>query len=233
MIPLHDRNPTSSKPVVTILLVVVNALVFLYELALSDESLAQIVSTLGMVPARVGLFPGSEEITAGQAFFPLLSSMFLHGGWFHVIGNMWFLWVFGDNIEDRMGHGRFVGFYLLCGVLAGLAHTLMNLNSGVPAIGASGAVSGVMGAYLLLFPGSRVVTLVTLGFLWFRTELPAYVMILYWFVIQLLSGTVSLSVGPGEGGGTAWWAHIGGFIAGVVLVKVFERAPRRRPIYYR
>ncbi|MFQ5816767.1 MAG: rhomboid family intramembrane serine protease [Terriglobia bacterium] len=230
MIPLYDKNPTYSKPVVTIALVVVNALAFFYELSLGEMGRRGLFFTLGMVPARVLLFPASPEIGAGEAFLPLLSSMFLHGGWLHIIGNMWFLWIFGDNIEDRMGHLRYLVFYLLMGVVAGLAHTVVNLHSTVPAIGASGAVSGVMGAYLLLFPRSRVVTLVTLGFFWFRTELPAYVMILYWFAIQLLSGTVSLAA-AGEGG-VAWWAHIGGFVAGVALVKVFQQRQRRRVTYY-
>ncbi len=227
MIPLHDINPTSRRPVVTLALVVVNALAFLFELLLGEPGRTQLVFALGMVPGRVALFPVSAEISAVDAFLPLLTSMFLHGGWLHIIGNMWFLWVFGDNIEDRLGHGRFVVFYLLCGVLAGLAHTVVNWRSMIPAIGASGAVSGVMGAYLLLYPGSRVVTLVTLGWWWFKASLPAYVMILYWFVVQLVSGTVSLGLREGEGGGVAWWAHIGGFVAGAVLVFVFKKPVRR------
>ena len=227
MIPLHDINPTTRRPVVTLALVIVNALAFVFELLLGEPGRTQLVYALGMVPGRVALFPVSPEISAVDAFLPLLTSMFLHGGWLHVIGNMWFLWVFGDNIEDRLGHGRFVVFYLLCGVLAGLAHTVVNLRSMIPAIGASGAVSGVMGAYLLLYPGSRVVTLVTLGLWWFKASLPAYVMILYWFVVQLVSGTVSLGLREGEGGGVAWWAHIGGFVAGAVLVLIFKKPVRR------
>lgn len=228
MIPLHDKNPTYSRPVVTLALVGINALIFLLELLLGETGQQRLFFTLGMVPARVSLFPASPEVSAVDAFLPLLTSMFLHGGFLHIIGNMWFLWVFGDNIEDRMGHGRFVLFYLLCGVLAGLTHVVMNWNSMVPAIGASGAVSGIMGAYLMLFPGSRVVTLVTLGWYWFRTELPAYVMILYWFVIQLISGGLSLAAGSAEGGGVAWWAHIGGFVAGAVFVWLFRRQERPR-----
>lgn len=229
MIPLKDINPTERTPVVTIVLVVINALVFIYELTLAEPEARRLFFTLGMVPARAALFPSSPEIGLGDAFLPLLTSMFLHGGWLHVIGNMWFLWVFGDNIEDRLGHGRFLVFYLLCGVLAGLAHTVMNLASTLPAVGASGAVSGVMGAYLMLFPSSRVVTLITLGWYWFTTRLPAYVMILYWLAVQLLSGTVSL--GQRGEGGVAWWAHIGGFAAGAVLVYLF-RQRQKRPVVH-
>lgn len=231
MIPLRDINPSHSKPLVTIALVLVNALAFFYELSLGDRGLERLLFTLGMVPARIELFPASPDISVGDAFLPLLTSMFLHGGWLHVLGNMWFLWVFGDNVEDRMGHGRFLLFYLLTGVLAGLAHAFTNLESRVPAIGASGAVSGVMGAYLMLFPASRVVTLVTLGFFWFRANLPAYAMILYWFAIQLLSGSLALAGPASARGGVAWWAHIGGFLAGAVLVYVFRRR-RRRASYY-
>lgn len=230
MIPLRDINPTYSKPVVTIALVVANALAFVYELGLGKAGQEQLFSALGMVPARLQLFRVSPEVGAADAFLPLLTSMFLHGGFLHLLGNMWFLWVFGDNIEDQMGHGRFLIFYLLSGVLAGLAHAFTNLNSIVPAIGASGAVSGVMGAYLMLFPGSRVDTLITFGFYWGHMNLPAYAMILYWFVLQLLSGTLALAGPAAQRGGVAWWAHIGGFLAGAVLVWVFRRRQRRRVV---
>lgn len=228
MIPLKDINPTTTKPVVTIALVVANAVAYILELTLGEAGQQRLFYTLGMVPARVLLFPASPDIGVGDAFVPLFTSMFLHGGFLHILGNMWFLWVFGDNIEDRMGHLRFLVFYLLSGVVAGLAHTAMNLQSTIPAIGASGAVSGVMGAYLVLFPSSRVVTLVMLGWYWFRANLPAYVMILYWFAVQLLSGTLSQAAPAAERGGVAWWAHIGGFVAGVVLVWLFRRPQRAR-----
>lgn len=227
MFPLRDINPRSSKPVVTIALVVANALAFLYELSLGSAGQQQLFFALGVIPARARLLTISPTVDFGDVFLPFLSSMFLHGGFWHILGNMWFLWVFGDNIEDRMGHGRFLVFYLLSGLVAGLAHTFMNLDSAVPAIGASGAVSGVMGAYLVLFPTSRVVTLVTLG--WFLTtiNLPAYAIILYWFVVQLVMGGAA-AVGPRAGGGVAWWAHIGGFLAGMALVFLFRRQQRRR-----
>ena len=230
MFPLHDINPRSTTPVVTIALVVANLLAFFYELTLGESGQQRLFFTLGMVPARLALFPASPEIGLGDAFLPLLTSMFLHGGFMHILGNMWFLWVFGDNIEDRLGHGRYLVFYLLSGIAAGLAHAVVNLHSTVPAIGASGAVSGVMGAYLVLFPASRVVTLITLGWWWQRVELPAYVMILYWFVIQVVSGLAS--AGRAAGGGVAWWAHIGGFVAGVLLLFLLRRSRRRKVEFY-
>jgi len=225
MIPLRDANPSHRTPWVTLAVIVVNALVFFYEVSLSEPSLERLVFTLGMVPARVTVFPTSPEIGFGDAFFPLFSSMFLHGGWLHLIGNMWFLWIFGDNIEDRLGHARFLLFYLLCGVTAGGAHTLFNLNSTIPTIGASGAVAGVLGAYFVTFPRARVLTLIPVFFL-NLVELPAYLILLYWFVIQLFSGTASIVTGSAARGGVAWWAHVGGFVIGLVLVKLF--APRRR-----
>jgi len=150
--------------------------------------------------------------------------MFLHGGWLHLIGNMWFLWIFGDNIEDRLGHLRYLVFYLVCGLGAGLAHTLFNLSSAIPTIGASGAVAGVLGGYLLLYPHARVLTLLP----WFfALELPAYVVLALWFVIQLFSGTASLGARDASAGGVAWWAHIGGFLLGLALVKLFaQKSPR-------
>jgi len=153
--------------------------------------------------------------------------MFLHGGWLHLIGNMWFLWIFGDNVEDYLGHVRFLLFYLLCGLAASVAHLAFNLHSTIPTLGASGAIAGVLGAYLLLFPGARILTLVPVFFVWLM-ELPAYVILIYWFVLQLLQGTASLAQ-TAAGGGVAWWAHVGGFVAGLALVKIV--ASRRRRYY--
>jgi membrane associated rhomboid family serine protease len=229
MIPLRDANPSHRAPVVTVFLIVVNCLVFFYELSLGEPGFERLVTTAGMVPSRLLTFASHPEIGFGDAVLPLLSSMFLHGGWLHLIGNMWFLWIFGDNIEDRLGHLKYLLFYLVCGVGAGLAHTLFNLNSNIPTIGASGAVAGVLGGYLLLFPGARVLTLIPAFFL-FMVELPAYLILLYWLVIQLFSGVVSLGAGS-QMQGVAWWAHVGGFVLGLVLVKVFGgRRPQRATI---
>jgi len=225
MIPLRDANPSRRLPFITILLIAANCAVFFYELSLGPHGLQRLVYLLGMVPARVTAFPTNPDIGAGDALVPLLTSMFLHGGWLHLIGNMWFLWIFGDNIEDRLGHLRFLLFYLLCGLGAGLVHTLFNLGSTIPAIGASGAVAGVLGGYFLLFPGARVLTLVPF-FVVFLAELPAWLILLYWFLLQVLSGAISLGARQGEVGGVAWWAHVGGFVSGFVLV--MTRAPRRR-----
>ncbi len=223
MIPLRDINPTYRTPVVTITLIAVNSAVFLYQLMLSREATAALYYSLGMVPARVPLAFTSPEIGFAQAFMPLFTSMFLHGGFWHLLGNMWFLWVFGDNIEERMGHLRFALFYLLCGVGAGLAHVLAELSSTVPAVGASGAVSGVLGAYFVLFPHSRVITLVPLLFVFFTVRLPAVFILGYWFLIQFFSGLGSLGSARGEG--VAWWAHIGGFLLGAFLTKTLR--PRK------
>jgi len=227
MIPLRDTNPSHRVPVVTFGLIGANCLAFFYQLSLSPAGLQRLVFTLGMVPARVTALPTNPDIGLSGAFLPLFTSMFLHGGWLHLLGNMWFLWIFGDNIEDRLGHLRYLLFYLLCGLGAGLAHTLFNLSSTIPTIGASGAVAGVLGGYFLLFPGARVLTLVPAFFI-FMVELPAYLILLYWFVLQLFSGAISLGAPGAEAGGVAWWAHIGGFLLGIVLVWIFGgKRPKR------
>jgi len=225
MIPLRDRNPTYSTPFVTIALIVVNTLIFLYQWSLGPRVGEQFVFAYGMIPARIDLLLTGGGVTFGQTFSPLLTSTFLHGGWLHLIGNMWFLWVFGDNVEDQFGHVRYLVFYLLCGVGAGLVHTLFNLHSTVPAVGASGAISGVLGAYLVMFPGRRVLTVVWVVFFIFTVELPAFILLGYWFVLQALSGLGSL--GMKAAGGVAWWAHIGGFLLGAAFTRAFRR-PRRR-----
>lgn len=225
MIPLRDANPSRHVPLMTFALIGANCLAFFYELTLGEQGLERLVFSLGMVPSRVTAFPVEPGIGFGDAFLPLVTSMFLHGGWMHLIGNMWFLWIFGDNIEDRLGRLRFLLFYVLCGLGAGLTHTVLNLESNIPTIGASGAIAGVLGGYLLLFPGARVLTLVPIGFA-FLVELPAYVILLYWFVIQIFSGAVSLGLQRGQVGGVAWWAHVGGFVLGMVLVKLMAQKRR-------
>lgn len=230
MFPLRDNNPRQSFPVVCVSLIAVNVAVFLYQVGLMLESpraAEAFFYALGSVPALVtealaGRYPLANSLPG------LLTSIFLHGGWMHLLGNMWFLWIFGDNIEDELGHGRFVVFYLSCGLLASLAHYAFNPYSTVPAIGASGAISGVMGAYLVRFPRARVTTLVVLVFFITTIELPAGVMLAYWFFIQLISGASSIGA---EGGGVAWWAHIGGFAAGLLWMRLWMRRRRRpRPV---
>jgi membrane associated rhomboid family serine protease len=221
MIPLKDLTPRRSVPLITYLLIAANVVVFFYQLSLGPHAGEQLVFEFGMVPARVGLALTSPKLSLGGALLPLLTSMFLHGGWLHILGNMWFLWIFGDNVEDRLGHFAYLGFYLVCGLAAGLTHIVFNWGSEVPSIGASGAISGVMGAYLVLFPRSRVLTLVPLLVIWFTVRLPAIIMIGYWFLIQFLSGLATL--GARQAGGVAFWAHVGGFLAGVVLVAGIRR----------
>ena len=216
MIPLRDVIPSRTTPYVTISLVVLNVLVFLYQLSLGDYFGQQFVYEFGLVPAMFS-WPS------------VLSSMFLHGGFLHVGGNMLYLWIFGDNVEDRMGHGRFLAFYLLCGVAAALAQTIAAPNSPVPMVGASGAIAGVMGAYFILYPHSRIVTLVTLLFFWQIMEIPAIMFLGVWFLMQFLSGMGSIATtSHGATGGIAFWAHIAGFAAGAIGVWIFRRPERQR-----
>jgi membrane associated rhomboid family serine protease len=216
MIPLRSSERTYTPATVTIILIVINALVFFFELSLPPYLRQRFIFVYGIVP-------GSFHYSA------LLTSMFLHGGWLHVLGNMWFLWIFGKGIEDLLGHGRFLFFYLLCGILAGMAHVVTNIGSEVPTIGASGAIAGVMGAYLIKFPRARIVTLVPI-FLFLTTfEIPAVFVLLYWFALQFFSGFGSMASSHVYGGDTtAWFAHIGGFIAGMLLVMVIPAQQRWR-----
>jgi membrane associated rhomboid family serine protease len=234
MIPYHDENETQRPAYVTIAIVVLCVLAWLLlQGGGADVALAESVCQLGLIPGeltgtlragmRVPLGEGvSCVISAGSQPANIFTSMFMHGGWMHLIGNMWFLWLFGNNIEDSMTRPRFLAFYLSCGVAAALAQVFAEPGSPVPMVGASGAISGVMGAYLVLYPRVRVFTFVPLGFIMTSLALPAWVMLIYWMVIQVVGG---LSQDVGEGGGVAFWAHLGGFIAGVVLVKLFA-APK-------
>ena len=206
----------------TWLIILANCLVFLFELAMPEHTLLQFFYRLGLVPARYthpawALWVGLPV----DDYFPFLTSMFLHGGWMHLIGNMWFLWVFGDNIEDSMGHVRYAIFYLTCGVAAALLQVFVSPASGIPMVGASGAISGVMGGYLVLYPRVRVFALLILGFFVTSIALPAWTMLLYWAAIQFVSGLFGLL--SQEQGGVAFWAHTGGFVAGLVLIKLFAR----------
>jgi membrane associated rhomboid family serine protease len=233
MFPYRDDNPTLATPVVTLLLIAANVAVWILVQGMgADPALARSVCELGLIPGeflgrvvpgtQVPLSPGEVCVLGVERhWFTPLSSMFLHGGWLHLIGNMWFLWVFGDNIEDSMGRVRFAIFYLISGVAAALLQVLFNPASGIPMVGASGAISGVMGAYLILYPRVRVFALVVLGFFFTSIALPAWTMLLYWAAVQLVSGLFGLLAE--ERGGVAVWAHIGGFVAGVVLIKLFAR----------
>ena len=207
MFPIRDTQPSYSRPVVTILIIVLNVLAFLYEFSLDDYSRNYFIANYGLIPDRFHIWA-------------VFTSMFLHGGWMHIIGNMWFLWIFGDNVEDVMGHGKYLIFYLLCGVAAGMTQVMFNPHSRLPMVGASGAIAGVMGAYLIKFPQSRIVTVVFIFIFLTRIEVPAVLMLLYWFFIQLFSGFGSIGYSQANQGGTAFFAHIGGFIAGMILVKL-------------
>ncbi len=233
MIPLRDDNPTNTTPFVTVSLIVACTLVFFYEFSLGPQAGQLFVYRYGAIPAVIfGRESLPPEVMAVPASFTLITSMFLHGGLLHLIGNMLYLWIFGNNIEDAMGHVRFLLFYLVCGVIAAMSHAMLDPGSVMPMIGASGAISGVLGAYLLLYPRARVLVLIPLGFLFWRMYVPAGFVLGFWFVFQLLSGAVSVG---GGGGGVAWFAHIGGFLAGMFLIGFFKRrsvrffnpAPRR------
>jgi membrane associated rhomboid family serine protease len=227
MIPIRDTIPSRNVPITMYLLILANVLIFLLQLQLPDESLQRFFYYFGIVPARYTHPAWAEYIGLPvDNYWPFVTSMFLHGGWFHLIGNMWTLWIFGDNVEDRMGPVRFLFFYLCCGIAAGIVHFLTNPNSTIPTIGASGAIAGVMGAYFLLFPHSRVITLIPIFFYPVFVALPAVVYLGIWFLTQFLSGVGSFVPGQ-QVGGIAWWAHIGGFVAGMVLCPLFVE--RKRP----
>jgi membrane associated rhomboid family serine protease len=225
VIPLRDENPSSTVPVVTRALIVVNVGVFLYEVSLG-RGLSAFIGDFGLIPLRLlEALRGAENplLVAGT----ILTSTFLHGGWLHLIGNMWYLWIFGDNVEDRMGHVRYLLFYVAGGAASGVLHTMINPDSPLPTVGASGAIAAVLGAYLVLFPRARVVTLVPLFIIVQLMSLPAVVVLGLWFVFQFFSGALSLAYAAGSAGGTAWWGHIGGFAFGMLLARVLAaRTPR-------
>lgn len=235
MFPYHDENETQRFPIVTVALIAANVGAWvLLQGAGAEMPLAKSVCELGLIPAELmqtrpagAAFPMGEGVTCftdpGRQFENVLTSMFMHGSWMHLLGNMWFLWLFGNNIEDSMNRGTFLVFYLMCGLTAAIAQVWTNPASVVPMVGASGAISGVMGAYLVLFPHVRVYAMVPLGFILTRVTLPAWAMLLYWAFIQFASGVTTVGQ---EGGGVAFWAHIGGFVAGVVLVRAMVRTDR-------
>jgi membrane associated rhomboid family serine protease len=217
MIPLRDVIPSRTTPYITVTIIILNALAWFAEVSMPRDVLPVFLQVYGVVP---GDFRPATLIT----------SMFLHGGWMHVIGNMWYLWIFGDNVEDRLGHGRFIVFYLLCGIVAAFGQVFADPTSMLPTIGASGAIAGVMGAYFVLYPHSRVLTLIPLFIFWEVIEVPAIVLLGFWFLIQLFSaGTIAANASTG-GGGVAFMAHVAGFITGILAVFVFRR--RREPDYW-
>jgi membrane associated rhomboid family serine protease len=227
MIPIRDDNPSTITPVVTIAIIGLCTLVFLWQVTLPAEEATRAVYSYGVIPAVLfGRDALPPELVRVPAAFSVLTAMFLHGGWMHLIGNMLYLWIFGNNIEDSMGHVRFVIFYVLCGAAAALAQSALDPSSIVPMIGASGAIAGVLGAYLVLFPRAHVVVVVPLGFFIQPMRLPAILVLGFWFVLQFIQG--GLAVGAKEGGGVAYWAHIGGFVAGIVLIFLFRRRPPPR-----
>jgi membrane associated rhomboid family serine protease len=208
MIPIRDSQQSYSKPLITILIIGINVLAFLFELSLDPYTRNDFIAVFGFVPDQARLSS-------------VLTSMFLHSGWLHLLGNMLFLWVFGDNIEDILGHGKFLLFYVLCGVAAAMGQYAVNPDSRIPMVGASGAIAGVMGAYMMKFPHARI-TLIGWFIIIFSFDLPAYVVLLYWLGLQFFSGLGSISDAASQQGGTAFFAHIGGFIAGLALIHVFK-----------
>jgi membrane associated rhomboid family serine protease len=215
MIPLRDTIRSKSYPVVNTTIIVINILVFFVELSKGDQ-LRQFIFTYGLVPARYTVPSIAAYFSSGQQIFSFLSFMFLHGGFLHLLGNMWSLYIFGDNVEDRLGSFRYLLFYLLCGFASGISHLLINWHSQVPTIGASGAIAGVMGAYMISFPRSRILTLIPMFIFFPLIEVPAVFFLGIWFIFQFLSAAST----AGQGG-IAWWAHIGGFIFGIIFLRFF------------
>lgn len=215
MIPLRSSERHYTTPTVTLLLILANVLVFLYELSLGNGwRLNHFIATYGIVPDRFH-------------FSAILTSMFIHGGFLHILGNMWFLWIFGRNIEDLLGHAKYLLFYLACGVAAGLVHVAVNASSPVPTVGASGAIAGVMGGYLIKFPRARIVTLIFIFFFLTTVDIPAAFLLLYWFAIQFFSGVGSVGYSQASSGDVAWFAHIGGFLTGMGLILILPARPPR------
>ena len=232
MFPYRDENQTQHTPIVTWAIIALNVATWIFvQGAGATKPLVQSICELGLIPGELtGTIPPGTRVTLGEGLVcatdsgrqisHLFTSMFMHGSWLHMLGNMWFMWIFGNNVEDSMGRSRFIVFYLVCGLAAAFGQVLTNPSSAIPMVGASGSISGVMGGYLLLYPKVRVFAILPLGFFITSIALPAWVMLGYWFLIQFASGVFSFG---GDVGGVAFWAHIGGFVAGIVLVKLFVR----------
>ncbi|MGZ6220629.1 MAG: rhomboid family intramembrane serine protease, partial [Syntrophales bacterium] len=220
MIPIRDTIPSRHYAVVNTVIIIANIFFFMVEMS-HDEALNAFIYTYGLVPARYSMPQLAAHFTFSEQMFSFISFMFLHGSFWHLAGNMWFLYIFGNNVEDRLGHLRYLFFYLLCGLSSGLAHVFFNLGSTMPTIGASGAIAGVMGAYFILYPKARIVTLIPIVFIPYFVELPAAIFLGIWLFIQFISAALT-SV---NAGGIAWWAHIGGFIFGALFLKIFLMFP--------
>jgi membrane associated rhomboid family serine protease len=217
MIPIRDTIPTQNAPIINNTLIGINVLIFLLQMA-QGAGLDRFIYIYGLVPARYTNPQISSYFPLGHQIFSFLSFMFLHGGFWHLLGNMWSLYIFGDNVEDRLGHLRYILFYLLCGLASGISHLLLNLNSNVPTIGASGAIAGVMGAYFILHPSSKILTLIPILFIPWFIEIPAFFFLGFWFIFQFINAA-------GAVGGIAWWAHIGGFLFGIIFLKILLTIP--------
>lgn len=219
MIPLRSSEPHYTKPTVNLTIIAVNVLAFLFELSLGNGyRLNHFIRVYGLVPDH-------------WSVATIFTSMFLHGGFLHILGNMWFLWVFGRGVEDVLGHGKYLLFYLVCGVAAAMTQVALNANSTVPTIGASGAIAGVMGAYLITFPRARIVTLVFIFIFITTVDIPSAFLLLFWFAMQFFNGVGSIGYSQASSGDVAWFAHVGGFIAGIVLIKLMAPARRARSYY--
>ncbi|OGP72086.1 MAG: hypothetical protein A2Z73_06490 [Deltaproteobacteria bacterium RBG_13_60_28] len=229
MIPLRDNIPSTRPPYVNYALIGINVLIFLWEKSYGAH-LQEIIQFLGFVPGRFLSLLGQGSVTL--AVVPIFTSMFMHAGWLHLIGNMWTLFIFGDNVEDTLGRGRYLVFYLVSGVASLIIFFLFSSHSRIPLVGASGAIAGVMGAYFSLFPGARVLTLVPIFIIFTVIELPAYLFLGFWFVLQFFQGAFSV-VGSTGGGGVAWWAHVGGFLAGMGLIQLFAPGRAGNPLKWR
>jgi membrane associated rhomboid family serine protease len=223
MIPLKDTIFHQGFPLVTSIIILLNGIIFIFEISIPKDLLQQLFYLFGLVPARYSI-PRWSMIHGlpFDDYLSFLTSMFIHSGWLHIIGNMWFLFIFGRTVEDHMGHIRFLIFYFIAGILAGVTYLLIDLHSRIPEIGASGAIAGVMGAYVVMFPRAKILTLILIFFFPLFIELSAFIFIGYWFFIQLVSGTLMLA-SPLSQGGIAWWAHVGGFVSGMVMVPLFRR----------
>jgi membrane associated rhomboid family serine protease len=215
MIPLRSSEPHYSRASVTLVIILVNVLVFIYELSLPSWARNNFIALHGIVPARLQLSS-------------IVTSMFIHGGFLHILGNMWFLWIFGRGVEDLLGHAKYLVFYLTCGIAAALAHILLNAGSPVPTIGASGAIAGVMGAYLVKFPRAHIATLVFIFIFITTVDIPAFILLLYWFAMQFFSGVGSIGYSQASSGDVAWFAHVGGFLAGMALILLLPTRQRVR-----
>ena len=227
MIPIRDDVPNTTTPWVNYFLIALNIVVFLFEIALAPNARNEFIYQFGVVPSHTTALLAGIRVSPEIALVPLFTSMFLHASWLHLLANMWALWIFGDNVEDHLGHGRYLLMYMLAGLAGSLLHIAFNPTSQIPSVGASGAIAGVMGAYFVLYPRARVLTLVPFFFVFFLW-LPAWVVLGYWFVVQFLGGAATaIAYSKESGGGVAFWAHVGGFCSGLLMIKLFRSRPRR------